>query len=1406
MVAKKDYKVAAKIADTIDWSKVKSNSMLITVADAYEANRQYDKAKQVLLCAYERTPMGRQLAYRLSILSIKLKDYIDAEDFYRDFVDMAPHDNAQYILKYKIEKGKGKDVNSLIPILEAFNREEMDEKWGYELAKLYHEVGDIESCVAQCDEISLWFNEGEYVDKAMELKKMYKPLTKGQQERYDRRFERFGYSDALVDDGRGYAGVADEYAEDGYYAEDGDYQTEVAYQNNTLYQNGQVYQPEPYKDGLMDEYATKRIGSIRHALNNGYSEEAFDEENYVNQPYEGQPYEGQAYDNQPYENQAFPYEDMRIMHDSYDEDKMQRELARNLEEVMNDDDTQIQGQMHLDFASYTDEEKDINQLTGQLSLEEVLRDLEARGILASSTVAATVKTMDNAEAAVEEAAAESAFEAAQSIAEEEIAKAAAEFENEVVASSEETPEATMEEPEEVVALRPFEVPEPPVAKTKEEVPEEDDDGFIDDYMESEDYAKKAKTDDSEDIDDEDDFEAFAREYAKEFPEEYAAEFGAPKEENKDNKDNKEKSSGGINVGGVNLGIGLPGVKVPDVKVPVAPVPVTPVAVAPVPSVEVPTVDVPSIKLPKDVETESKTPDFGTTRVIPNISDIKNITKPETVAPAINTGDSDISKFDYEAEKNSRIDRANYIIDNIPEIDMTEEILTGMSEVVVSKDIISETADLNRVKETLAKLEEEKAEAALEAKEEKTAEIDELEKKIEITKEFVELKSGEIGNSGSNSLVGVMTIDKKTGLIKVVNDKPEDKTENEFKVSEPEKVEEKEVSEPVEEITAPVVETATETSETEETTKPIETAEFEKVTEPEEIAEPEEVTVAEEKEETEEIAAIEEVNVDDNLIDEALDGEPVELGDFTEEKEEPKRGFVTHFSRLFSLKNLNLGDDEEENEDDKDGFIDDYEEDFEKKADTEVKSDLDKEEEELDKAFEKAMSEFEKDAIEEVAEEKVEPVEEEVEEKTEAEFSKSEEQVLEEIEDEEGLEDLKALDGEEEKSMALSDVVDPKVNTIADKKAKEVEEDFAKEFAAGLAMAAAAGDIKLTGTKIDDTAEINLNEEDIKKAETEARKPVEVKPLDTVEDRVFHDEHSPSDMEDERIAEEIDEADDIDESNPYSIYDEDDLNKKHDKSIKKGGLEEQYEGFLTKDEEDLFSNFVNVAGLQNKIIKTIINLTEDYVSDGASTAGNIVVMGDEKSGKTTLAIDILKTVNKRRERLGRKIAKVNAQVFNKKGISQYMQKLIGSDLIVENAGLLNEYAIEELIDSMQYYTDDMIVVLEDEGDSLNRILDDYPDLDQMFDNQIVVKDYDINEWVKYAKDYAKQNNYVVDELGTLALYARIDDEYGIRNGLSEEDIEDIMDNVMKKASHKLMRKVFGKNKNDGFNVLKEADFY
>ena len=1016
-------------------------------------------------------------------------DYIDAEDFYRDFVDMAPHDNAQYILKYKIEKGKGKDVNSLIPILEAFNREEMDERWGYELAKLYHEAGDIESCVAQCDEISLWFNEGEYVDKAMELKKMYKPLTRGQQERYDRRFDRFGYGDIYGDEGRGYIDEKADYAEDGYYTNNDYYENEVAYPADNAYQGGQYYQ-----DGLMDEYATKRIGDIRHAINNGYDQS---EEYYQAQPEYNEQVDygtGFAYDNDQVngeipahaENQPFAYEDMRIMHDSYDEDKMQRELARNLEEVMNDDDSQIQGQMHLDFASYTDEEKDINQLTGQLSLEEVLRDLESRGILASSTVDATVKTMDNAEAAVEEAAAESAFVAAQSIAEEEIAKAAAEFENDAISAMAEEAADGVELSEVSADEDNIEVPAFAEEAVEEDNPLVDDDGFIDDYEESESFAKKkAKT--VEDIEPE-----------------------AP------HKETNIKTGGvhfGVNVPGVNALGSAPSLGVPNPTVYVPRMNIDDIkkkndaSKVEVPKVEVPKVEIPKVEIP-DVDSLAKTADLSATRVIPDISNIKNISK-SSDSVSENTGDN---KPDLDAEKDSKLERTNYIIDNIPEIDMTEEILTGMSEVVVSKDIISETADLNRVKETLAKLEEEKAEAAREAAnavEEKSIAdtVNTIDNTVEESVD--EVKEPEVEKPETESLVGVMTIDKKTGLITVVNDKPAEDVN------------------PVDSVIAPVTEDV----------KPLEDIKSvtEEVTPVEDVKSViENVTPVEDVKslgDTKPIGVInsateEEEEIPEN-VEEAMDGEPIELNDFTEEKEEPKRGFISRFSRLFAL---NISESLDENEkDEDDGFIDDYEDDFEKKAESKEGDEVDEEFDEVAEA-EEVNAEDIKEELEDTKkpdvvssfarpeEDKVEVKEAETE--SVSEYSKSEEQALDELEDEEGLEDLKALDGEEEKGMALSDVVDPKVNTIADKKAKEVEEDFAKEFAAGLAMAAAAGDIKLTGTKIDDTAEINLNEEDINKAVE--NKKVYDKPIDTVEDRVFHDEQSPSDLNDDEIEKQIEE--------------------------------------------------------------------------------------------------------------------------------------------------------------------------------------------------------------------------------------------------------------------------------------------
>ncbi|MCI8669644.1 MAG: hypothetical protein HFI34_09015 [Lachnospiraceae bacterium] len=170
----KEYEAAAKIADEIDWRKVKDNSMISRVADVYENNKEYSKAKEILLIAYERSPLGRQLAYRLTILSLRTRDFVEADEFYQDFVEMSPMDVAQYILKYRIAKAKGEDTDILISILEAYVEVEKDERWQYELAKLYHDAGYEDKCVSMCEDIIVWFNGGKYVEKAIKLKQLHK--------------------------------------------------------------------------------------------------------------------------------------------------------------------------------------------------------------------------------------------------------------------------------------------------------------------------------------------------------------------------------------------------------------------------------------------------------------------------------------------------------------------------------------------------------------------------------------------------------------------------------------------------------------------------------------------------------------------------------------------------------------------------------------------------------------------------------------------------------------------------------------------------------------------------------------------------------------------------------------------------------------------------------------------------------------------------------------------------------------------------------------------------------------------------------------------------------------------------------------------------------------------------------
>ena len=186
LTAEHNYEKAAEIADTINWNKIKNVNALVKVGEIYENTGRLEDSREVLLMAYDRSPIGRMIIYRLAKVAIKMKNFDEAKDYYQEFVEIAPHDNLKYVLKYEICKAQGANIETLIGILEELKEQEYTEEWAFELACLYHKAGMADKCVEACDELVLWFGDGPYVERALELKMLYQPLNKQQEEKYRR--------------------------------------------------------------------------------------------------------------------------------------------------------------------------------------------------------------------------------------------------------------------------------------------------------------------------------------------------------------------------------------------------------------------------------------------------------------------------------------------------------------------------------------------------------------------------------------------------------------------------------------------------------------------------------------------------------------------------------------------------------------------------------------------------------------------------------------------------------------------------------------------------------------------------------------------------------------------------------------------------------------------------------------------------------------------------------------------------------------------------------------------------------------------------------------------------------------------------------------------------------------------
>ncbi len=182
--SEKRYEEAAQLADTINWRKVRNVNSLVKAGEIYAQVGRYEEGKEILLMAYDRSPIGRMIIYRLAEIAVKTKNFDEAKEYYDEFVEIAPHDNLKYVLRYELNKAMGADTDVLIGILEELKDQEYTEKWAFELVYLYHQAGKSEQCISACDELILWFGDGPYVEKALELKMLYQPLSKAQEDKY----------------------------------------------------------------------------------------------------------------------------------------------------------------------------------------------------------------------------------------------------------------------------------------------------------------------------------------------------------------------------------------------------------------------------------------------------------------------------------------------------------------------------------------------------------------------------------------------------------------------------------------------------------------------------------------------------------------------------------------------------------------------------------------------------------------------------------------------------------------------------------------------------------------------------------------------------------------------------------------------------------------------------------------------------------------------------------------------------------------------------------------------------------------------------------------------------------------------------------------------------------------------
>ena len=1140
---RRDFDRAVDIADSLDLKRIKDNNILSLVADAYEVTHNFEEAKEALTIAYENTNEGRLIAYKLCLISVKTKDFAAARSYYEDFIEMAPRDTARYILRYRMAKAQGKPIEELINILEEYVNLDMEEKWAYELAKLYYKAGKKDKCLDICDEINLWFSEGKYVKKASDLKeKINNPkvakIKKEKEKKAKTLAENSG--DEIIE-------ITD-ISEDGVKAKI-------------------VEAPKMTEEPTIAEIVSNENGQTKEEVKPEpeKTSETVDEIQFLDE-------DGNV-------------EEKKII--SKAEEKSHKKQKRTFRPFEINPDM-----IQKDTASVIKPEKEE---------ESVPEEVEP-------------KQAENEEKNIEE------FINLNSSEDDDM--------EEIILS---------DEPETVDS----------VTSQNDKVPE-----IVDEAQQetktNDDQVKVTNSDNTETV--------------------------------KGTIENGEFEPD-LHDGDITVGQLLNDEEQPKSQA--------------------------DEKASEQVEPEESRTEKLTG--INDVSDIlrqlqeRGILKPETVKEAVDI-------INEAAEVNDSNSKAKQE-DSILPID--ESVIEESDDELVSKE------ELNETEEKVDGTENDDA-IKVEERVHDNIEIDEsdivLEEDLEENKNAQSTENIVPDDLGSTRIFGKIQIPSS-----------EEEQPNVSRVVKPQ-VEEQ---------------------------------------------------------------------IEEGLHEETGEVPALDLGYKTPTRDESNDlGQKKMYKNIAANSDMGYKTDKLPTRDELQKAIKEAEEvvsNNQEDSDVRVKENPTSKVEILAGAGIVPEGEFEVESKEQkqaqgkqksdtpVGEGRIidTPKTQVVEKKT----SVGAEANAESVESEEKATTAEAEEKADNKSIDTETRTEEKADNIEAK----IEETVEAEKEADEAVE--------TEAKVEDVvANVEVKSGDAA-AETEAKVEDEATETEAnVEEPATATEAKPE----EKVATTA-------EVEPEEATENKKTEKKEDQTMDNNIVRENV---LSEAELTEFKNYLNVEGFEINIREVLQELIVNYAPNGKSDHGNVIIMGNEKTGKTTLAIELIKLVNRKRGRRNRKLAKVDARVLNRKGFKYVLGKLVGSDLIIENADQLGKMTVISLLDGCGMFTDDMLIILEGNEDGMEELLKENPKLETTFNHIVRIKEYNIEEWVEYGKRYALNKGYEMDELANLAFYKAIDDYFGANKGISQDNVEEIIDNAIAHTK-KLGRKfkgIFGsKSKNDGLNLLQESDF-